>query len=328
MTDFAKITTFLTICPLDSERFSAKLNRDKKNALSVTSTQGVSGAVEAPHMQNYHINSFISSIPAKPYCSDDVRLGVQIRSAKLAIKQKYIQHNSPFVKSFLIFDYDKAGVLLATDDANLPPANWITENRDTRRGHIAYALKHPVFTSELARLKPLKYASAIEKAYIKRLGSDPAYSNYITKNPASADWHTVWGREELYTLEELAEALPFGLPNTAIERHTEIGLGRNVSLFDTLRKWAYKNCLKVENFELWTSTCYAKALTLNTFSPNLDKKELEAIAKSVAKWTFRSFGKGKAAEAFKKRQSFKGKLSVEAKRRKNKNLLTNLLKEV
>ena len=89
----------------------------------------------------------------------------------------------------------------------------------------------------------------------------------------------------------------------------EVGLGRNVSLFDKLRKWAYVAVRKYRgserNFVLWSAETYGKALEYNgDFVQPLLERECYHIAKSVAKWTWRK--DAEALAAFKARQSAKG----------------------
>ena len=46
-------------------------------------------------------------IPARPYCTDELRDGLQIRQRKQAISCRHIQVNGPRVVSWLLFDVDR-----------------------------------------------------------------------------------------------------------------------------------------------------------------------------------------------------------------------------
>ena len=63
------------------------------------------------------------------------------------------------------------------------------------------------------------------------------------------------------------------------------GAGRNREVFDDLRLWAYKQD-KSSSFDAWLNKLLVKAIGYNTYSNPMDLKEVEQIAKSVAKYTF------------------------------------------
>ena len=115
-------------------------------------------------------------------------------------------------------------------------------------------------------------------------------------------------RTPIYDLEDLAEYIDLRKYQTK-KKPDEVGLGRNVSLFDKLRKWAYVAVRKYRgserNFVLWSAETYGKALEYNgDFVQPLLERECYHIAKSVSKWTWRK--DAEALAAFKARQSAKG----------------------
>ena len=115
-------------------------------------------------------------------------------------------------------------------------------------------------------------------------------------------------RTPIYDLEDLAEYIDLRKYQTK-KKPDEVGLGRNVSLFDKLRKWAYVAVRKYRgserNFVLWSAETYGKALEYNgDFVQPLLERECYHIAKSVAKWTWRK--DAEALAVFKARQSAKG----------------------
>jgi len=71
----------------------------------------------------------------------------------------------------------------------------------------------------------------------------------------------------------------------------DYGLGRNCTLFDKTRKWAYRAIRQGwPEFDQWLQACYerANAYNLQFLSP-LDENEVSGIAKSIAKWTHKKF---------------------------------------
>jgi Replicase family/Primase C terminal 1 (PriCT-1)/Homeodomain-like domain len=234
--------------------------------------------------------------PKKPYCSDDLESGVVIRSLSSAIKKQYIQANPPWLRVWSIHDLDYQGAANAWDDAMLPPPTWQTINKENGHAHVVYGLRAPVLVDGLnAREAPMRYLSAIESMMREKLRGDAGFSGLITKNPAHPLWRTLYGGN-LYDLSDLAEYLP------DIEKHInrkrkpeEVGLGRNVTLFDSLRLWSYKQVLRykaeggLHGWNAWMSAVNNKALERNgDFKHPLDGREVWHIAKSVAKWTWRN----------------------------------------
>ncbi|WP_200856457.1 primase C-terminal domain-containing protein, partial [Klebsiella pneumoniae] len=71
----------------------------------------------------------------------------------------------------------------------------------------------------------------------------------------------------------------------------DYGLGRNCTLFDKTRKWAYRAIRQGwPEYEQWLQACYDRASAYNLqFSAPLDDSEVKNIAKSISKWTLSNF---------------------------------------
>jgi len=128
--------------------------------------------------------------------------------------------------------------------------------------------------------------------------ADEGFSGLITKNPEHPLWRTLHGPTRAYDLGYLAEHLP------DIEKHrprrgvdpAQIGLGRNCTLFDALRLWAYIDVRRFRDasglcaWNEFMAGCQVRALMLNCNlfgSRALDSREVHHVAKSVGKWTWR-----------------------------------------
>lgn len=236
---------------------------------------------------------FMERLPAKPYCSDNLEFGVQIRGRETAMRSAYIQANPPWARSWLIFDVDRDGAALAWEDAGLPPPSWAAINAypsKTAHAHLAYGMATPVLTGDGSRGAPLRYLCAIEAAYRERLRADSGYSGLITKNPLHPGWRRLNGTARLYDLAELAEYVDLDRHMPKRGKVEEIGLGRNCTLFDWLRQWAYvavRRHREMRNFVLWQAEAYDKALIRNgDFASPLDPREVWHISASVVKWTW------------------------------------------
>lgn len=250
--------------------------------------------------------------PRKPYCSDDLESGLRIRSLSAAIKKPYIQANPPYLRVWSIYDVDRPGAGLAWEDCGLPPPAWSTVNRENGHAHLVWGLTAPVLVdSPDMRQAPLRYLCAVEAAFRTALQADSGYSGLITKNPAHPLWRTLMGPQLAYDLGELAEYVDLQkhLPRRKPE---EVGLGRNVTVFDWLRQYAYRHIRhykgEVRNFVLWQSHLNNKALERNgdLLTP-MDGREVWHIAKSVSKWTWRQFDIAASDARFRELQAHRGR---------------------
>lgn len=246
---------------------------------------------------------FQNRLPRRPYCSDDLSQGLIIRPTATALRHRHIQPNAPLEVAWLIFDLDYAGAALGWEKSNLPPPTVTAINPENGHAHLFYGLTTPIVTSDTARAAPIRFAAAVQAAYIARLCADPGYVGLIAKNPLHAAWLTQWVNH-FYDLAELAEYvdLPKRLP-----RRTGVGLGRNCALFDNLRSWAYAWIREYKrngaSLEQWQSALVGQAELLNDFATPLAFAEVKATAQSIAKWTWANFSDA----AFAALQSARGK---------------------
>lgn len=262
-------------------------------------------------------------LPHKPYCTDDLGTGLGIRALKSALKRQYIQMNPPHLQFWLTLDVDRAGGAIAWEDANLPVPAFAVANRENGHAHISWALSAPVLTTEAARQAPLRYLNAIRIAYTELTHADRAYSGLITKNPTHERWRLLHGVPKLWDLAELAEYVPDLNKYKDARPADQVGIGRNVSLFDSVRVWSYKEIRLFRgpgrrHFDVWHAHVLEQVERRNAdFREPLQFSEVKAIAKSIAKWTW---SQDPAAEAkFKAKQAQRGALGGIAKGAANEN---------
>ncbi len=240
------------------------------------------------------LSPFIAHIPARPYCTDDLSTGLQIRPKVKALQRVYIQPNGPGMVWALVFDVDRPVVNRKTfspiwEDAGLPEPNFVTINRINWRGHLVYVLAAGVTTTRAARMAALRYLASIERAMCAALGADPGYAGLVTKNPLNSRWRVWEIHNGSFTLGELAEYLDLGaaMPTGAKEAH---GLGRNCTLFDDGRKWAYsaiKSHWAPNGLPQWSEAVLERLMDINgQFLEPLPFSEVKATARSIAKWTW------------------------------------------
>lgn len=251
----------------------------------------------------YQLSLFADNLPRWIACSDDLGAQVHLRREQ-ALARAYIDPNPKNLVWAMVFDIDRPTAGAAWIDADLPQPNWICQNPLNGHAHLGYTLDAPVSRSLKSRASPQRYLARIQHGMTSRLDADRAYTHHLTKTPAHPRWRTLWGRGAPYALDELREYLGDNLP-LRIRRGEAVGEGRNVTLFDGLRFWAYRARLSYDTWPPWLDACLTRADALNAFACPLPWGEVKATAKSVAKWTWEHI----TPEGFAARQAHRGRLS-------------------
>lgn len=255
----------------------------------------------------------IKRLPNKPYCTNDYANGFRPRilPALKAIEFRHIQPNHPVIKFRLVFDLDRPtgcglwSPLFVHEDAGLPPPNWVAINPESGNGHVGYELEVPVRMDDELR-KAARYLAAIEQVYGIKLNADPSYSGHLCKNPLNPHWGTDWLTLTPYSLDDLAEfvnlsGIKFGTKKTVSNNECFSGM-RNCTIFDELRKWAYKSVRQFwtpGGLDMFRAAALLKAEMLNCqlfFGNQLNHAEVKSIAKSVATWTWKKMSPDKFRE--------------------------------
>lgn len=241
------------------------------------------------------IDLFRQRLPARPYHSDDLEYGLRIADAKRALKSRYIQFNGPTHKFWLVFDIDRPGALMDWADLGAPPPNIAVINPENHHGHLIYGLEVPIRTAPDGRPEPIRYAGAVDVALAHVLEADLGYSGLICKNPLHDHWQAHVWEPQLYDLDGLASWLDLSAYSDRRKNLPAYGLGRNCTLFDRLRQWAYKAIRQGwPAYDRWYEACLVRAEGYNakhfTDCPAgpLPYSEVKATAKSVARWTHRN----------------------------------------
>jgi len=268
---------------------------------------------------------FSSTLPRRPYCTDNPGYGLKILPAQAALEKRYIQYNPPAFISWLAYDIDRPYAGFGLEWESVAPPNIVVISPTSGHSHYLYGIAAGVSTTSAAKDKPRRLLAAIDEGYREALQADRSFSQLICKNPLNDHWRVELLREDLYDLCELAEYVDLVEADKRIRKTPKThrkGVGRNCSLFDSLRTWAYKwvGDYRAGGLERWTEVVLAKAEKLNTFADPLGFSEVKATARSVAKWTFNHYdGKmtpsslaatGLTPEAFSLLQSNLGKMGM------------------
>ncbi|MBN3239840.1 replication initiation protein [Pectobacterium versatile] len=246
--------------------------------------------------ETYNMDNYKSQIQKYALCCDDFNDGVYRNLKEKALLKKYIGFNNrSFVNGF-VFDIDHENGAIAWDLEGLPKPNTIIQNTKNGHAHLLYALQKPVLKSDSARMKPLKLASIVQCGFTERLNADRAYADILMKNPLNThEWRTIWTDTAAYGLNHLADFVPESIKSEKTQKSMSYGLGRNVNLFEDLRKVAYKNVLKYKekkSYQDFYHDMLSRAVMLNNHcNPNdlLSHNEIKQICMSITKWTWRNF---------------------------------------
>lgn len=231
--------------------------------------------------------TFRERLPARPYCTDTLGVGLRIRSAAAAAASRYVQPNGPTHLHWLAFDVDRADAARDWEDRNAPPPTIAVENLANGHAHLLYGLAVAVRTAPDGRVAPLRYAAAVEGSLRRLLGADVGYVGVVVQNPLHEHWRVHEHQRTLYDLPWLADWLELEARH-AREELPAVGLGRNVALFEALRRWAYRAIRQGwPDFDRWLLAVEDRARGLNTSAVPLPANEVRHIARSVARWTHR-----------------------------------------
>jgi len=272
-------------------------------------------------------------LPHKPLSSESKTGGYRRRYRDRALQLPYVEANPLVLQSLIITDRDLSDSDVAADLAGLPEPTYTALNRHTNTGHIVFGLKDPVCLTDAGRRRPVNLLARVEHGLTEVLEGDSSYGGRITKNPLHEEHLTLWG-EALYSLKELASALDNlgALPRAGDPRRnvTSSAVGRNVALFDTVRKWSYRAIRGYwgEGLESWSQAVLSRAYQVNEeivgneFSRGpLSYSETRSVAVSIARWTWRNM----TPDSFRARQRAIGKQSLEPRRAKTQGLIEGAL---
>jgi len=240
--------------------------------------------------QQTQLNLFADCLPKKPYCTNELEWGLKIGYAKTALKKRYIQHNKHTEVKWLAFDCDYANAIEIAEERNLPAPNLAMLNPRNGHSHLLYGLEVPVHRTHMARAKPLLYLAKVEHSLRTALDADIGYAGLIVKNPHHKEWMTYELRQHSYDLPELADYLT--LPDKLPKKAQTAGLGRNCTLFEVLRKWAYAEVLKfrlTSRFDAFADAVMCQAIAFNNFPKPLPWSEVRSTAKSISKWCWNHY---------------------------------------
>lgn len=207
----------------------------------------------------------------------------------------FLQANAETLHHWMLFDLDDPHAWFLPEERGLPTPTYIAVNRSNGHAHVGYLLETPVSFYDASRAGPIKFLVAVERGFTRRMGADFGYSGHLTRNPFHPQHETDW-QAGAYRLDELNDSLD-PKDKRWVARSTETtGTGRNVTIFDEVRQYAYRQVLKFKKagkdecaFRQHLMDMASEVNRCNYKKNGLVIAELFGIAKSVAKWTWAEF---------------------------------------
>jgi len=218
---------------------------------------------------------------------------LRIRAAKTAVGYPMIQHNSPLIWRWMVFDIDSPNAFDRAEERGCPAPTFTALNPANGHAHLGYLLQSPVSAFDSSSRRAMGFYADVESGLTHRLGADTAYPGFLSKNPVSETWAVYWQARIPYQLATLNDFLDKADKRRRPKQEVN-GVGRNCTLFDTLRPIAYKQWRVFhkagktrDDFEHMLKV--AAASTNATFPVPLTRAEVNGIARSIARWVWDKF---------------------------------------
>jgi hypothetical protein len=245
---------------------------------------------QAPVYRPALLDQFYNYLPPRPYCTDVLAFGLKIRPKAQAIKDAYIQPN-PITRAYwMIFDLDNDDRTFWPDEHSIPCPNMETLNTGNGHRHLYYLIDPAVYTLRQARRKPLELAADVDKGLTRLLNADPGYGKLIAKNPYSSKWVLWVWHEKAWGLTELLDYIPARVQAWKPALRETIGLGRNCTVFDQARGYAYAEWRRqrYQDPDRLLAAVFDYSMNINTsFNTPMMDREVHCIARSITRWTSR-----------------------------------------
>jgi len=279
------------------------------------------------------LDTLIKRMPARPYYSNNLaKEGLSFGDIDIALEKKFIQINSPAHNcQALVFDIDDKFAVHKWEESNVAIPTIITKNKRNGHAHYIYLLKNPVAIHNHARYKPVRFLAAIERGFVRRLGADRGYSGLVTRNPLK---HPIIDSGKFYDLSELDACLDFEDKRQWEDaERIDSGIGRNVTMFDSVRAWAYRHVLEFPSFNVFSKAVATQCAFINShFDAPLSYGEVKSTRESIIKWVWKRryefSGRKVNRGAYACTRKEAGAMTAEIRKNKTRNKIENAIKEI
>lgn len=193
----------------------------------------------------------------------------------------------------------KAGFVLLEAEAvtlnfdRFPRPSFICSDMHSGRASMGFWIDHPVDTLRFARTREKTLYVDVTKGLSWTAGSSLDYDGELVRNPLHPKWDVQWNLNQPYSLAQLSRLITKDVKRLVKEHNDLFFIGRNQTLFDHLRKIAYRVTKKFRaSGGLWqfTEHLYGIGLQRNSmFATPLPDGEVMAISGSIAHWCLSNF---------------------------------------
>ena len=236
---------------------------------------------------------FISTLPRSCECTNNFELGTRFKERDLALHAAHIQVNTPMIRRYIVADLDMHNAAEAHVRAGVATPNIIAINPANGHAHVFYELASPVTYFARSKWSCISFAADVQRGLFRRLNADLAYNDGLPKNPVSDWWEVRHLHDQPYSLRDLAASLNTKDMRARQKGEREIGIGRNVTLFNELRSISYGRVVEFvdtgRGYNDFLSAVFVTADDLNRsldFETPLPASEVRSVSKSVAGWTW------------------------------------------
>lgn len=245
-------------------------------------------------------------LPRMPKATNNfsIQPGLVSMPKKEALDYRWFNTNVTKMKNLLTVDIDMEQSEwyikgLVEEEGILPEPSFITVNPASEHAQVGWFIEGFVKSD-----KSVEWFTNINKGLTALAGGDAAYGGYTMRNPTHPYQNTIWGTDHLYSLQELNTfTSKRKMFEPKISEATEMISGRNVAMFDALRKWGYRAKLRFNNYSDWSIAITERANELNfSFGSPLPHSEVKSIVNSVSRWIW---NKNFNEETFRKIQTYR-----------------------
>lgn len=232
------------------------------------------------------LEAFTKNLPPTPYVAN-VLGNTFRRPLREAMGFTYIGPNAANETQTIIIDVDRPTAFFDWDDRGAPAPSLIVRNPANGHAHLFYVLRKPVHHNITSKKNPIRFLGAVEASLRDKLDGDIGYNGPLAKNPHNDKWEVYRRAFYLWDLGYLADFLDLKKHGDNRRNLPPVGLGRNCTIFDRLRKFAYREIRQpLLDYSTWLWRVQSVARAYNDFQEPLNISEIQAIGRSVAKWVW------------------------------------------
>lgn len=244
------------------------------------------------------LHRFKENLPAKILYGNGKRIS-GLLSKEQGISYPYVKPNSLYSNKYIIFDIDIPYISPEVQNNDILSGTFSVIDKDTGCYHSYFEIKNALPIPKHQSKATKAILSDIIDGYRLVLSADKViiWQKQLSKNPLSDNWD-VDVNGSVYSLSQLAEMLPTkpqlaDLKALKGDMHVNSD-GRNCTLFDSGREYAYKIARTCKDEAELYSKVFDLLVAMNEtevpkkfkFKGKLPYSELTTIAGSISRWTW------------------------------------------